>query len=114
MDRKHHNIDLTPEQRAEIDALLEGYLPDTEIWAYGSRVKGTAKDSSDLDLVALTSPEQSMALYELKEAFEASYLPFRVDLFAWDEIPESFRKNIEAERVVLRAKQKNGESGCDD
>jgi hypothetical protein len=37
----------------------------------------------------------------LREALEESNLPFRVDLFAWDEVPESFKANIEKESVCL-------------
>ena len=36
---------------------------------------------------------------------EESSLPFPVDLFIWDELPESFRKRIEAEHVVLVEKE---------
>ena len=36
---------------------------------------------------------------------EESSLPFPVDLFIWDELPESFRKRIEAEHVVLVKKE---------
>ena len=97
-------IDLTATQRAEIAAMLERYVPDTEVWAYGSRVKFTAQSHSDLDLVVFTSPEQSVAVYELREAFEVGSLPFRVDLFVWDELPERFHTTIREHRVVLQRK----------
>ena len=102
MGKELDNIDLTVSQRKEILSLLKHYLPDTEVWAYGSRVKFTAKPSSDLDMVAFASKEQSLSVANLKEAFEESSLPFRVDFFVWDEVPEQFHKNIEAERVVLQ------------
>lgn len=57
-DERTCGIDLTSNQRAEVLALLNRYIPDTEVWAYGSRVKFTAKPHSDLDLVVFTSPEQ--------------------------------------------------------
>ena len=44
-----------------------------------------------------------MAVYELREAFDAAYLPFRVDRFIWDELPEQFRDTIRMNRVVLRS-----------
>ena len=109
MSKALNNIDLTAAQRKEVAALLQRYLPDTEVWAYGSRVKCTAKPHSDLDMVAFASKEQSQAVANLREAFEESYLPFRVDLFVWDEAPEEFRKNIEEARVVMQEKKK----GCE-
>ena len=94
-------IDITAEQRRTILALLNRHLPGTTVWAYGSRVKWTSRPESDLDLVAFARPEQSARVAELREAFEESNLPFRVDLFVWDEVSEGFRTRIEAEHVVL-------------
>ena len=34
-------------------------------------------------------------MYDLKEAFEESNLPFRVDVFVWDSTPECFKRRIE-------------------
>ena len=92
----NRTIDISDDQRETIVALLERHLPGTTVWAYGSRVTGRARPSSDLDLVAFATASESRAVGDLREAFEDSNLPFRVDLFVWDEIPESFRKNIEA------------------
>ena len=95
------SIDMTPRARATLMGLLERYLPDTTVWAYGSRVKGTARPHSDLDLVAFASPNQRMQVFELKMEFEESDLPFRVDLLVWDEIPESFHREIERDHALL-------------
>lgn len=94
-------IDLTDAQRRTVLALLSQYLPNTTVWAYGSRVKWTSHTASDLDLVVFAAPSQSARLAELREAFDESNLPFCVDLFVWDETPKDFRKRVEAERVVL-------------
>ena len=102
------SIDITPGQRKSILGLLKRYLPETTVWAYGSRVKWTSTPRSDLDMVVFSGPEQKLAVSNLKEAFEESDLPFRVDLFSWDEVPEQFRKNIEAEHAVLQEKEERG------
>jgi len=68
---------------------------------YGSQVKGTTSSYSDLDLVAFTCSSQQSAVFDLKEAFEESNLPFRVDLFSWDEIPGQFQKNIKKDKMLL-------------
>jgi type I restriction enzyme, S subunit len=95
-------IDITASQRKTLLSLLGRHLSDAEVWVYGSRANWTSKPQSDLDMVVFTSPDQSRRVADLKEAFEESDLPFRVDLFVWDEIPDSFKRNIEAEHVVLR------------
>ena len=104
-------IDITAKQRRTVLTLLNRYLPDTTTWACGSRVKWTARPESDLDLVVFARPEQSARVAELREAFEESDLPFRVDLFVWDEISESFRKRIEVEQVVLVEREDRSTDG---
>ena len=94
-------IDVTKEQRKTILALLAKYLPNTTVWVYGSRAEWTARPQSDLDLVVFVTPEENSRVSDLREAFEESNLPFRVDLFVGDEVPEQFRKQIEAEHAVL-------------
>lgn len=94
-------IDITAEQRESILSLLEQHLPGTTTWACGSRAKWSAQSQSDLDLVVFSAPEQRSQVGALREAFEESNLPFRVDLFVWDEVPKSFHREIEAEHVVL-------------
>ena len=104
-------IDITAEQRKTVLALLARHLPNTTAWVYGSRVKWTARPESDLDLVVFATPEQAGRVSDLREAFEESNLPFRVDLFVWDEVPERFRKQIEAEHVVLVERREAGVGG---
>ena len=96
------SIDVSPTQRKIISNLLKKYLPNTEVWAYSSRVKWTAKPYSDLDMVVFTTKEQTMAVSDLREAFEESDLPFRVDFFVWDEVPGKFHENIKAECFVFQ------------
>ena len=104
-------IDITAEQRKTVLALLARYLPNTTAWVYGSRVKWTSRPESDLDLVVFAKPEQERRVSDLREAFEESNLPFRVDLFVWDTVPEQFRKTIEAEHVVLVERREAGVGG---
>lgn len=94
-------IDLTADQRRTVLALLRRHLPNTVVWAYGSRVKWTSGPASDLDLVAFATPAQSPRIAELREAFDESALPFSVDLFVWDDVPMDFRKRIAREHVPL-------------
>jgi type I restriction enzyme S subunit len=94
-------LDITPDQRKILLDLLNDYLPDVTVWAYGSRIKGTARPQSDLDLAVFAAAEHKRAVAALKEALEESQLPFRVDLFVWDEIPVQFRENIQQAHMVL-------------
>lgn len=99
-------IDITEEQRKILIGLLHRYLPDVEVWAYGSRVKWTARPNSDLDLVAFAAPELESQVGELKDALAESDLPFLVDLHTWDDIPKRFHEIIRQEYVVLHERKK--------
>ena len=106
-----HVIDITTDQREAIVSLLSHHLPNAEVWVYGSRAKGTSRPESDLDMVVFTSPEQAHAVSDLREAFEESDLPFRVDLFVWDELPKSFREAIKREHAPFASDPISAKSG---
>jgi len=96
-------IDLRPDQLAIVEDILAEYVPDCEVWAFGSRTTWTAKDYSDLDLAVIGGgPLGWKKLGLLKEAFEESKLPIRVDVLDWHEITESFRETIEDDSVVIQ------------
>jgi predicted nucleotidyltransferase len=61
----------------------------------GSRIHGTAKPWSDLDLAIKAKSALDWKLLEdIKEAFQESELPFRVDVLDWNEITDAFRRAI--------------------
>ena len=95
-------IQLSPQHLAMIRDLLHNYIPNTLVWAFGSRVKCTAKPWSDLDVVAFIGDDQKTRFSLLKEALEESNVPFRVDLHIWDELPDSFQRIIKQEYAVLQ------------
>ena len=103
-------IDVTTEDLKTVLALLQRHLPGTAAWVYGSRVKWTSTPKSDLDLVVFATPAQRPQVGDLREAFEESNLTFQVDLFVWDDVPESFRNQIQNQHVAVvnaqRARQK--------
>ena len=53
-------IDLNPKHLKTIQYILAEYIPTYEVRAYGSRVKWTAKDYSDLDLVIVGNKPLSL------------------------------------------------------
>lgn len=69
---------LKPKYRQMLfDIFSELTLP-VEVWAYGSRVKGTAHDGSDLDLVVRTQDGEKLPIdlfMELQEKFVKAMFP---------------------------------------
>lgn len=94
-------IDVTSEQHRLLLDLIAQHLPNTDVWAYGSRVKWTSTPQSDLDLVVFSTLEQGGQVCDLREAFDESDLPFRVDVLVWNDLPESFQEAICEDHVAL-------------
>ena len=59
-------IDISVGDHKLVLGLLKQHLPNVAVWAYGSRVKWTARPQSDLDLVAFPSCEQKAAVFNLR------------------------------------------------
>ena len=95
-------IDVAPRHMRTIRYILARHVPGCEVRAFGSRVCGTARDYSDLDLAVVGEKKLDFdTMRLLKEAFEESNLPFRVDLLDWHALSANFRKVIEAGYEVL-------------
>ena len=96
-------LDLAENQLKLVRDILQELVPEREVRAFGSRVKGTVKPYSDLDLVVMGEAELPVrTLYRLEEAFQESELPIRVDVLDWNAISPTFRQVIDREFVVLR------------
>lgn len=101
MTRKLH---LEARHKREIERLIKHYLPDVEVWAYGSRTNGRSHEASDLDLVLRThdlTPVNYKDYLALKEALDESSIPILVEIRDWARLPESFHGEIEKGHVVF-------------
>ena len=98
-------IDLSAEQLETVKRILTVLDSGCEVRAYGSRVTGDARKYSDLDLVIKAeTPLDQNVLFGLKDAFETSDLPFRVDVLDWNRISDEFKNRIlENYTVILPA-----------
>jgi predicted nucleotidyltransferase len=96
-------IELAPDHLAAVRRLVAIHAPECEVRAFGSRVAGTAKPYSDLDL-AFVGPGRIPLprLSALREAFQESELPMRVDVLDWHRIPDSFQRVIENRFEVIQ------------
>ncbi len=89
-------IDLPLHHLNTVRCILAEQIPGYEVRVFGSRVEGRAKPHSDLDLAIVgEKPVDLATLSRLKEAFEDSDLPIRVDLLDWNAISDEFRQAIQ-------------------
>lgn len=94
-------IDITEKEREIVSQILQQIVPEYEVWAFGSRVKGNAKPFSDLDLAIISDKPLSLQTHaELVEAFSESDLNWKVDIVDWATTSEKFREIICQKYVV--------------
>ena len=95
-------LDIQKEHLKIVKNILKQHVPHCEVWAFGSRVKGLAKKTSDLDLCILNSEPLSLEILSaIRDAFSLSFIPYKVDVLDWASIQPSFQENIAKEHIVL-------------
>ena len=88
-------IEVSPHHLKMVCDICQDHLPDGEVWAYGSRVSGHSWLYSDLDLVAVGANKlDNVTIWNLRDAFSESRLPYLVDLKDWHRIPQHWRDEI--------------------
>ena len=95
-------LDLHPDHRAEVRRILAEQVPGAKAWAFGSRVKGTARPFSDLDLAIDAGAELDLAtLAGLRHAFQESDLPISVDLLDLRAVRPAIKRRVRMEQVPI-------------
>ncbi len=70
-------------------------------YAFGSRVKGTHWEYSDLD-ITYKDPIPPEVWVDIDDDLRQSNLPFKVDVVAWKKLPDEWRRDIEKELEVIQ------------
>ena len=94
-------IDLPADHLDIVRGILRSYLPNREIWVFGSRANGAAKKYSDLDLAIVGEPLPLELESRLADAFEESDLPIKVDIVDLNKVSPEFGALIRAKRQIL-------------
>jgi uncharacterized protein len=87
---------LDPGHLREVRRILSFWAPGIPVYAYGSRVHGrNLKPMSDLDLCfKATTPVTDKVMWQVRDAFDVSDLPMRVEIVDWHHLSEEFRAAI--------------------
>ena len=89
LETKHQKI---------INEILRKY--PHQFFAYGSRVKGTARKLSDLDLCYQDNLPDAL-VFQIEEEFKESDLPFLVELVSWKRMSPDFQELIKQDLVAI-------------
>jgi len=95
-------IAVSPSEKNEVTAIIKKHAPHCKVLVIGSRMKGTHRKSSDLDLVFVGEKRLDLgAIGALKEDFMESGIPFKVDVLDYYAVSPAFRAIIDRGNVVL-------------
>ena len=95
-------IDIEDRHLLTIKRIFQQLIPGIPVWAFGSRVKQTAKPYSDLDLVIVGAHRIPQNIYyQIKDAMEESNIPFKVDVLDWHRLSPSFQTIIQQQYEIL-------------
>ena len=91
-------MNVTEEEKEELYEIIGRLACDCDVFAFGSRVTGTNRKFSDLDLAFILPDNKKMPAKQwnkLKYAFELSDLQFRVDIVDYNCCEDYFKKIID-------------------
>ncbi len=94
------SIDIEPRHLEMVHNILASHIPHKTVWGYGSRIKWTATERSDLDIVVFDASDRELGI--LKDCFDESDIPFVVQIASWEDIPADFQENIAEKYYVLQ------------
>lgn len=97
-------LEIRPDHLRIVMDILHRRVPGRDVWVFGSRAQGKARQASDLDLAILG--DGALAFEELallRDEFSESNLPYKVDVVDWNTTSAEFRAIIEAQHIPLVA-----------
>jgi predicted nucleotidyltransferase len=103
---KAKEIGLSNEQLTKINAVFASFKKIEQVWLYGSRAKGNFDTYSDIDITLKGAELDLNQKYQLDEALDDLYLPYKFDISIQSQInnPDLL---AHIERVGILLYQKN-------
>ena len=99
-----HSLMISPQELNIVKTIFQNRMPSgIKVFVFGSRATGTAGKFSDLDLAidANQTPLDFFKTAELREAFDESDLPYKVDIVDLNEMSKKFKSLIDRDKQLL-------------
>ncbi|MCD6413449.1 MAG: nucleotidyltransferase domain-containing protein [Elusimicrobia bacterium] len=93
-------------RKEEFDKILRGFVKETDarVYIFGSRARGDNSPCSDVDIgVLIASGERAgIKISLLREKFENSNIPQKVDVVDLSKVSDDFREKIMKEAILWK------------
>jgi len=97
------NDGIDAESKRKIIAVLAGLFPNVAIYLFGSRARGKHSVHSDIDIVLKGDEKISRyAIGEVVSMFEASSIPYRIEIVDFNSVSDSMRASIVQEGIIWK------------
>ena len=95
-------IAISSEEFEIIIKILNAHIKKGKVYAFGSRYKNNNRKFSDFDIAIDTGEKLSFEFLNiLKDAFEESDLPYRVDIIDYNNISDKFKKIVDGGKEII-------------
>ena len=94
-------IDLEEKYINFIKSTVTKFLKNFDLYLFGSRVKGTARKYSDIDIAILSDELDENKRLKILFEFENSTLPYQVDIVDLKTVSDDFKALIENDLIKL-------------
>lgn len=89
--------------KEKIINIINALLPEISIYLFGSRARGTQLQWSDIDIaVEAQQSITSFAIGELVSMFEASNIPYKIQIVDFNSVSHAMQENILNERIIWK------------
>jgi predicted nucleotidyltransferase len=93
-------MSIKKEYQEKMLRVLAALFPDEKIYLFGSRARGTATDSSDVDIAIDAGGKMEFtAIGEARDVMEALHIPYKVDVVDMYRMPEDMRELVFKEGI---------------
>ena len=97
------NTGIDEQSKQKIIGIISVLLPEASIYLFGSRARGTHLQWSDIDIALETeNPIDIMITGEIASMFEASNMPYKIQVLDINSVSEKMRENILKDRIIWK------------
>jgi len=88
----------------KIVKVVEIFFPHAKVYLFGSRAKGTNRESSDIDIaIDAGQPIGMTEKGQINSMLDALNIPQKIDLIDFHRVPESLKDSILREGVMWKS-----------
>ncbi len=87
-------------------SIVKKNIPDCQLFLFGSRAKGTHKESSDFDIAIKNNKNSIQEFTKIRDLIEELDTLKKIDLIEYNDLGEEFKKIVDSQGVLIYERKK--------